>query len=43
MNSTGKALSQADLSRNYVLIKLDPEHQTRFYRDHWRPMEMNSH
>ena len=27
MNSTGKALSQADLIRNYVLMGLEPEHQ----------------
>lgn len=40
MNSTGKALSQADLIRNYVLMGLEPEHQTRLYRDHWRPMEV---
>ena len=40
MNSTGKALSQADLIRNYVLMGLEPEHQTRLYHDHWRPMEV---
>lgn len=40
MNSTGKALSQADLVRNYILMGLEPEHQTRLYDDHWRPMEI---
>ncbi len=40
MNSTGKALSQADLVRNYILMGLAPEHQTRLYDDHWRPMEI---
>ena len=39
MNSTGKALSQADLVRNFVLMGLEPEHQTRLYDEHWRPME----
>lgn len=40
MNSTGKELSQADLIRNFVLMGLQPEHQTRLYKDHWRPMEV---
>lgn len=39
MNSTGRELSQADLIRNYVLMGLDPDHQTRLYESHWRPME----
>lgn len=41
MNSTGKELSQADLIRNYVLMGLEPGHQTSLYTDHWRPMERN--
>lgn len=40
MNSTGRKLSQADLIRNYVLMGLDPDLQTRLYQDHWRPMEL---
>lgn len=40
MNSTGRELSQADLIRNYVLMDLDTEHQTRLYLDYWRPMEL---
>lgn len=40
MNSTGRALSQADLIRNFVLMGLEPGHQTRLYEDHWRPMEV---
>ncbi|HYF94774.1 MAG TPA: DUF262 domain-containing protein [Symbiobacteriaceae bacterium] len=40
MNSTGKELSQADLIRNYVLMGLEPIHQTELYEDHWRPMEV---
>lgn len=40
MNSTGRELSQADLIRNYILMGLDPDHQTRLYEDHWRPMEV---
>lgn len=40
MNSTGKALSQADLVRNYVLMGLEPELQTQLYNDYWRPMEL---
>ncbi len=41
MNSTGKELSQADLIRNFILMGLEPEHQTRLYEDHWRPMELD--
>ena len=40
MNSTGRELSQADLIRNYVLMGLDPKHQTELYERHWRPMEL---
>ena len=40
MNSTGRELSQADLIRNYILMGLEPDHQTRLYEDHWRPMEV---
>ncbi len=40
MNSTGRALSQADLIRNFILMGLEPAHQARLYEDHWRPMEV---
>jgi uncharacterized protein with ParB-like and HNH nuclease domain/predicted transport protein len=40
MNSTGKALSQADLIRNYILMGLQPELQTKLYEAYWRPMEL---
>lgn len=40
MNSTGKALSQADLIRNYILMGLNPDLQTRLYEAYWRPMEL---
>lgn len=40
MNSTGLDLSQADRIRNFVLMALDPGHQTSLYNDHWRPMEL---
>ena len=40
MNSTGLELSQADLIRNFILMGLDPDHQTQLYTDHWRPMEV---
>jgi len=39
MNSTGKALTQADLIRNFVLMGLDHDLQSRLYNDYWRPME----
>lgn len=40
MNSTGRELSQADLIRNFILMGLEPDHQTHLYEDHWRPMEV---
>lgn len=40
LNSTGRELSQADLIRNYVLMRLEPEHQTKLYEMYWRPMEV---
>ena len=39
MNSTGKALTQADLIRNFVLMGQSHAQQTRLYNDYWRPME----
>ena len=40
MNSTGRKLSQADLIRNYVLMGLEHDLQTRLYQHYWRPMEL---
>jgi uncharacterized protein with ParB-like and HNH nuclease domain/predicted transport protein len=40
MNSTGKDLSQADLIRNFMLMRLDIEKQKKLYEDYWRPMEV---
>lgn len=39
MNSTGLQLTQADLIRNFILMGLDPDLQTRLYRAYWQPME----
>ncbi len=41
MNSTGRELSQADLIRNFILMGLEPELQTRLYQHYWRPMELD--
>ena len=40
MNSTGKALSQADLIRNFILMGLEPALQNNLYAQYWRPMEL---
>ena len=40
LNSTGLDLTQADLIRNFVLMRLDDERQTRFYEDYWHPIEV---
>jgi len=39
MNSTGRELSQADLIRNFVLMGLEPDYQTKLYEHYWHPME----
>ncbi len=39
LNSTGKALSESDLIRNYVLMGLEPLEQAYVYEHLWRPME----
>ncbi|MES9883334.1 MAG: DUF262 domain-containing protein, partial [Sedimenticola sp.] len=40
MNSAGRELSQADLIRNYILMGLEPDLQTKLYENYWRPMEL---
>ena len=40
MNSTGKDLSQADLIRNFMLMRLEGDIQKHLYEDYWRPMEV---
>ena len=39
LNSTGLDLTQADLIRNYVLMRLAPTEQDDLFRHYWRPME----
>jgi uncharacterized protein with ParB-like and HNH nuclease domain len=39
LNSTGVDLSQADLIRNYVLMRQEYDAQTTLYEDKWFPME----
>lgn len=40
LNSTGKALSESDLIRNYLLMGLEPNKQKYVYEHFWRPMEL---
>ena len=40
LNSTGVDLSQSDLVRNYLLMRLGDLEQTRLYYDYWNPIEM---
>lgn len=39
LNSTGLDLSQADLIRNFVLMRLEPKEQAELYTEYWYPME----
>jgi uncharacterized protein with ParB-like and HNH nuclease domain/predicted transport protein len=41
LNSTGRELSQADLIRNFILMGLEPQIQTKLYGQYWRPMEVD--
>ena len=41
LNSTGRKLSQADLIRNFILMGLEPQLQTKLYEHYWRPMEVD--
>lgn len=40
LNSTGLNLTQADLIRNFVLMRQDEQMQTQLYHDYWQPIEM---
>ncbi len=40
LNSTGRELSQADLIRNFILMGLEQQLQTKLYDLYWRPMEV---
>jgi len=39
LNSTGLKLSQADLIRNFLLMKLSPSQQEKIYKNYWHPVE----
>ena len=39
LNSTGLELSQADLIRNFMLMRLEPKEQEMIYSYYWYPME----
>lgn len=39
LNSTGLDLSQADLIRNFILMRLKEKEQTRLYELYWNPIE----
>ena len=39
LNSTGLDLTQADLVRNYVLMGLEEEAQTKLYKKYWQKLE----
>lgn len=42
LNSTGLALSQSDLIRNFILMDLPPKDQNRIYDAVWNPIEENA-
>ncbi|MDA0080920.1 DUF262 domain-containing protein [Brachyspira hyodysenteriae] len=42
LNSTGLALSQGDLIRNYILMKLNSKEQKYIYENYWEHIEKNA-
>lgn len=42
LNSTGLALSEADLIRNYILMDLEAEQQNQFFKDYWDLIEQSA-
>ncbi len=40
LNSTGMDLTQADLIRNYILMRLPEQEQTRLYKEYWYKIEL---
>ncbi|MEI0604146.1 DUF262 domain-containing HNH endonuclease family protein [Brachyspira alvinipulli] len=42
LNSTGLALSQGDLIRNYILMKLNSKDQKYIYENYWEHIERNA-
>lgn len=40
LNSTGLDLTQADLIRNFVLMRQDEQLQTHLFQDYWQPIEI---
>lgn len=40
LNSTGLDLTQADLIRNFVLMRQEEQVQTQLYQDYWQPIEV---
>lgn len=42
LNSTGLALTQADLIRNYILMGLAPKEQVRVFENYWEIIENNA-
>ncbi len=39
LNGTGAPLTQADLIRNYLFMRLDPENQQNAYKNIWLPLQ----
>ncbi|WNY28939.1 hypothetical protein MmiEs2_11520 [Methanimicrococcus stummii] len=39
LNSTGLELTQADLIRNYILMRMNRQEQTKIYQDYWEIIE----
>lgn len=41
LNAKGRPLTQADLLRNYIFMRIPAAHQEQTYRELWLPMQAN--
>lgn len=41
LNAKGKSLTQADLIKNYIFMKITEEEQEKRYKESWQPMEQS--
>lgn len=41
LNAKGQPLTEADLIRNYLFMRIDPSEQEEMYKSYWLPMQTN--
>ena len=41
LNAKGQPLTEADLIRNYLFMRIEPSEQEEMYKGYWLPMQTN--